>query len=294
MLTYTHSLCLSFFLSLIILIQIKFPQQTIALSSNSFPFSPTETGRQKALIATAGGIFGDNPYFCDSFALAELHYLPTLPITPHSATPLVALKYFISNGDAYAASLGAGFRNYFSPIRSVCGSNIFCDMKHVNCETFYQLGAGVECLSFLELRANVYVPLTKRFFIRATYNYPLGYQVEATHILSSVGGWNVELGKRFVYKTLCDLYLSIAPYFLFGEGQGIEYSGIFRWRSILLAGVQVYQKISCNTTEVAGIVGINIPLDSIGASEKSSLKRIPISRWQTMRTSSRLKYKTNY
>lgn len=294
MVTHTQSLSLSFLLWIIVLIQIKFPQHTIALSPNSSFLSPFGANREKALIATAGGIFGDNPYFCDSFALTELHYLPTLPTTPHSAVPLVALKYFISNGNAYATSLGAGFRNYFSPIRSVCGSNIFWDMKHVNYETFYQLGAGVECLSFLELRANVYVPLTKRFFIRATYDYPGGYQVKGTRILSSVGGWNVELGKRFVYKTLCDLYLSIAPYFLFGQGQGIEYSALFRWRSIILAGVQIYQKISCNTTEVAGMIGINIPLDSIGASQKSSLKRIPVSRWQTMRTSSRLKYKTNY
>lgn len=294
MLTYTQSLSLTFLLSLIILIEMKFPQHTIALPSNLSLFSPSQTGRQKALFATAGGIFGGNPYFCDSFALAELYYLPTLPATPHSASPLLSLKYFISNGDAYATSLGAGFRNYFSPIRCVCGSNIFCDMKHINCETFYQLGAGVECLSFLELRANVYIPLTKRFFIRSTYDYPGGYQVRGTKIVSSIGGWNVEIGKRFLYKTLCDLYLSLAPYFLFGEGQGIEYSGLFRWRSILLAGVHIYQNISCNTTDVAGVIGINIPLDSIGAKEKSSLKRIPISRWQTMRTSSRLKYKTNY
>ena len=167
-------------------------------------------------------------------------------------------------------------------------------MKHVNRETFYQIAAGIECLSFLELRANVYVPITKRFFIRATYDYPGGYQVKGTHILSSVGGWNVEVGKRFVYKTLCDLYLAVAPYFLFGEGQGIEYNGLFQWQSILFAGVKVYQKISCKTTEVAGVVGINIPLDGIDAAEKSSLTRIPISRWETMRTNSRLKYKTNY
>lgn len=143
--------------------------------------------------------------------------------------------------------------------------------------------------------AQMFMYLSPNVFLsELLMDYPEGYQVRGTLILSSVGGWNVELGKRFVYKTLCDLYLSIAPYFLFGEGQGIEYSGLFRWRSILLAGVQVYQKISCNTTEVAGIVGINIPLDSIGVSQKSSLKRIPINRWQTMRTSSRLKYKTNY
>lgn len=277
---------LSFLIALVILIEIGFLQSTVAL--------PILQTREKSLIATAGGIFGDNPYFCDSFAIARLDYLPSLPIAPHSATPLVELKYLIANADEYAISFGSGFRNYFFPIRSVIGSSIFCDIKHVNCETFYQIAAGLECLSFLELRANVYVPLTKRFVIKATYDYPGGYQVKGKNIISGFGGWNVEVGKRFAYKTLCDLYFSIAPYFLFGKGYGIEYDGLFRWKSILFAGVQIYQKISCDTTEIAGIIGINIPLDSIGADQKGSLKRIPISRWETIRTNSRLKYKTNY
>lgn len=298
---FTYMQSLSFLIALVILIQIRFVQTAIALPvleterNNEIAFyTPYTQTREKSLIATAGGVFGYNPYFCDSFALASLNYLPSLPTAPHSATPLVELKYLIANADEYAISFGGGVRNYFSLLRSVIGSNIFCDIKHVSYETFYQLAAGLECLSFLELRANVYIPITKRFVIKATYDYPGGYQVKGKNIISGFSGWNIEVGKRFAYKTLCDLYFSIAPYFLFGKGYGIEYDGLFRWRSILFAGVQIYQKIYCDTTEIAGTIGINIPLDSIGADEKGSLKRIPISRWETIRTNSRLKYKTNY
>lgn len=250
--------------------------------------------QEKSLIATAGGIFGYNPYFCDSFAIAQLDYLPTLPIHPHPFIPLAELRYLISNTDAYAISLGVGFRNYFSPIRSTLGGNVFYDIKHTDCATFYQMGLGLECLSFLEIRANVYLPITKHVVIRAAYNYPGGYQVIGKNMISNFGGWEVELGKRFVYEELCDLYLSIAPYFLFGKEQGIEYNGLVRWKSILFVGVQVYQNISCGTSEIAGTIGINIPLDNINIFPKNSLNEIPISRWETIRTNTHPHYKKNY
>lgn len=232
MVSYMQSL--SFFIALIILIQIRFLQSAIAqptfeMETNIYPISQTRF-RKQSLIATAAGIFGDNPYFCDSFAIAKLAYIPTLPIYSQSATPLAELKYLIANVDEYAVSFGGGFRNYSPLIRSVIGCNIFCDIKHVNCETFYQIAGGVECLSFLELRANVYIPITKRLITKNTYYYPGGYQVTLQNITSGFDGWNIEVGKRFAYKTLCDLYLSIAPYFLFGKGYGIEYFGLFRCR----------------------------------------------------------------
>lgn len=265
-------------------------QPTLQTETNIYPIR----FREKSLIATAGGIFGNNPYFSDSFALAKLDYLPNLPLYLQSATPIAELKYLIANGDEYAVSFGGGFRYYLPLIRSVTGSNIFCDVKHINCKTFYQIAAGIECLSFLELRANIYIPINKHFITKNTYDYPGGYQVKVRNIVSTFDGWNIEVGKRFAYRTLYDLYFSIAPYFLFGKGYGIEYFGLFRWRSILFAGIQVYQKIYCDTTDIAGTIGINIPLDSMGADEKSSLNRIPISRWETIRTNSRLKYKKNY
>lgn len=286
---------LSFFTVLIILIKTNFlssaiVQPTLQAEENIYSINV----RENSLIATAGAIFGDNPYFCDSFAIAKLAYLPTLPVYSQSATPIAELKYLISNGDEYAVSFGGGFRYYLSPIRSVIGSNIFCDIKHINCETFYQIATGIECLSFLELRANVFIPITKRFITNNTFYYPGEYQVKVKNIVSAFDGWNIEVGKRLSYTNLCDLYFSIAPYFLFGKGYGIEYFGLFRWRSILFAGIQVYQKIYCDTTDIAGTIGINIPLDSIGADNKSLLNRIPICRWETIRTNSRLKYKTNY
>lgn len=294
MVLYMHSL--SFFIALIIFIQMSFlpfaiTQTTLQTETNIYPINIV---REKSLIATAEGIFGDNPYFCDSFAIAKLAYLPTLSVYPQSVAPIAELKYLIANGDEYAVSFGGGFRYYLPLIRSVTGSNIFCDMKHSNCETFYQIAAGIECLSFLELRANVYIPITKHFITKNTFDYPGGYQVKVRNTVFAFDGWNIELGKRFSYNTLCDLYFSIAPYLLFGKGYGIEYFGLFRWRSILFTGIQVYQKIYCDTIDIAGTIGINIPLDSIGADKKSSLNRIPISRWETIRTNSRLKYKTNY
>lgn len=268
-------------------------QPMLQTEESTYPIFPIRL-REQSLIASAQGIFGNNPYFFDSFAIAKLAYLPTLPVYSQTATPLAEVKYLIANGKEYAVSFGGGFRYYLPLIRSVIGSNIFCDVKHSNSETFYQVAAGIECLSFLELRANVYIPITKRFITKNTYDYPGNYQVKVKNIVSAFDGWNIEVGKRFSYKTLYDLYFSIAPYFLFGKGYGIEYFGLFRWRSVLFAGVQVYQKIDCDATHIAGTIGINIPLDSIGVDQKGSLKKISISRWETIRTNSRLKYKTNY
>lgn len=287
----------SFFVAVIILIQMDFSpcamvSPTLETETPIYPIH--NIVREKSLIATAGGIFGNNPYFCDSFAIAKLAYLPTLPIYSQSPTPISELKYLIANGDEYAISFGGGYRYYLPLIKSVTGSNIFCDVKHIHCKTFYQIAAGIECLSFLELRANIYIPITKRFILKKRYDYPGDYQVKIRNIVSAFDGWNVEVGKRFSYRSLCDLYFSIAPYFLFGKGYGIEYFGLFRWRAILFAGIQIYQKIFCDKTDVAGTIGINIPLDSISADDKISLNRIPISRWETIRTNSRLKYKKNY
>lgn len=249
---------LSFFIVLIILIKTNFLSSAIvqpALQTEENIYSINV--RKNSLIATAGSIFRKNSYFCNSFAIANLADLPTLPVYSQAAAPIAKLKYLISNRDRYAVSFVGGFRYYLSPIRTVIGSNIFCDIKHINCETFYQIATGIECLSFLELRANIFIPITKGFITNNTFYYPGGYQVKVKNIISAFDGWNnIEVGKRLSYTPFCDLYFSIAPYFLFGKGYGIEYFGLFRWRSILFAGIQLYQKTYCDTTDIAGTIGI--------------------------------------
>lgn len=257
--------------------------------------------RKKGLLATAGTIFGANPYFCNSFAIVQLDYLPSLPLECDLFSPILAFRYLITDKKDQAFSIGSSTRYYSLPLQSILGFNLFYDFKSTPCNRFYQIGLGFEylrflnCISLLEVRANLYLPLNKRFIVRAKYHYsPDEFIVIGTNTIYNPGGWEIELGKRFFYKNVFDLYFSIAPYCLFGQEYGIEYNGLFRWKSIAYAGIQIYQNISCRLTDITGIIGINIPLDSDTICEKNMTMRIPISRWETIKHRSCICWKTNY
>ncbi|MGL4348960.1 MAG: hypothetical protein ACRCSV_05890 [Chlamydiales bacterium] len=269
--------------------------QPVVLIKKFFP------ARKKGLTGSFGTIFGNNPYFCNSFAFAQLDYLPPLPMQCDLFSPILSFRYLISDKKDQGFSIGGGTRYYSAPLCSVLGFNVFYDFKSMPCNHFYQIGFGFECLRFLncisllELRANVYLPLNKRYLVQGKYRYyPEEFIAIGTNTFYNSGGWEIELGKRIFYKKFFDLYFSISPYCLFSQEYGIEYNGLFRWKSSAYAGIQLYQNFSCRITEIAGIIGINIPLDRETACEKNIPLRIPISRWETIKCRSSIHWQTNY
>ena len=216
----------------------------------------------------------------------QLLYLPE--INNFNYNPLLSLNYLISDSTEYAFSLGCGLRDYSPYLRKTLGMNIFCDLKHFNFDNLYQLGVGFESLSFFELRANFYVPITKYLKSQVYYLFNSNKLVESEKVIS-LSGCEVEIGKR-IHKNFLDFYFSIAPYCFFNEGFGIEYKTQFRWKSILYLGLTVYQHLACSSRvakgrgeTAVGVIGLNIPLGS-DSNTKKSARRIPISRWDTIRT----------
>ena len=134
--------------------------------------------RKKGLIAIARTTFGDNPYFWNSFAVIGLDYLPPLPLEYKLFTPILSFHYLIADKELQAFSTGGGIRHYCLPLQSVLGYNIFYDFKSIPFDNFYQIGLGLEflrvlnCISLLEVRANLYLPLNKRFKRKTKYHYP--------------------------------------------------------------------------------------------------------------------------
>lgn len=256
--------------------------------------------RKKGLIANIGSISGGNPYFCNSVIFTQLDYLPSLPMQCDSFSSMLSFRYLLADKKTQGFSIGGGTRYYSIPFYGVLGFNLFYDFKSIPCIHFYQIGIGFEYLRFLnrtsllELRFNFYLPLNKRFVVQAKYYYPEEFIAIGKNKFYNPGGLEVEIGKRFFYKKFFDLYFSIAPYHLFGQEYGIEYNGLFRWKSIAYAGIQLYQNISCSITDITGIIGINIPLDSETICEKYMSMRIPLSRWKTIKVRSSACWKTNY
>lgn len=257
--------------------------------------------RKKGWVASLGTILGDNPYFCNSFLFTQLEYLPSLPMQYDSFSPMLSFRYLIADKKSQGFSIGGGTRFYVVPLYSVLGFNLFYDFKSITCTHFYQIGLGFEylrfvnCVPLLELRTNFYLPLNKRFIVQATYcYYPEEFIATGKNTFYNPGGFEIEIGKRFFYKNFFDLYFSIAPYYLFGREYGIEYNGLFRWKSIAYAGIQWFQNITCSITDIVGIIGVNIPLDSETICEKYMPMRIPLSRWETIKLRSSVHWRTSY
>lgn len=236
---------------------------------------------------------GKNPYFHHSFWTTKLVYLPE--VNNFTYHPLLSLNYLISDSREYAFSLGCGLRDYFPYLKKTLGMNIFCDIKHFNLDNFYQIGAGFESLSFFELRANFYVPIIRARKSQVFYLFNSTKLIESKSAIS-LSGCEVEIGKR-IHKNFLDLYFSIAPYCIFNEGFGIEYKTQVRWKSILYLGLTVYQHFACSSRvakgageTIVGIMGLNIPL-GVDSSTKKSAMRIPIYRWDTIRTCVNTTYK---
>lgn len=228
---------------------------------------------------------GKNPYFCHSFYTTKLLYLPK---DSYAFSPLLSFHSIISDSTEHAFSLGGGFRNYFSCLNSTFGVNAFYDLKHFNIEKFHQIGVGFESLSFFEIRANFYFPLIKSSQSKITHNFINKGKLIEFHTSKTANACELEFGKR-IQQNFTDLYFSIAPYFIFNEASGIEYKAQVRWKSILYFGVSIYQHFHCRSSiekgageTITGVIGINIPLGA-ESSEKKSLNRIPISRWDTIR-----------
>lgn len=274
------------------LLQTNPPRLAIERSSFSY---------KRGLIGNFGVIIGNNPYFCNSFAFAEIDYLPPLPISCDSFSSLFSFRYLFADKKAQGFSIGGSTRFYNEPLCSVLGLNLFYDFKSIPCNHFYQMGVGFEylrflnCISLLEMRANIYFPLNKRFKVRAEYRYyPEEFIAIGTNTFYNSGGWEVELGKRFFYKSIFDLYFSLAPYHLYGQEYGMEYTGLFRWKSTFYTGIRLYQNITCSISDIIGFIGINIPLDREYIYDKNMPLRIPISRWYTIKLQSCINWKTNY
>lgn len=235
---------------------------------------------------------GKNPYFCNSFCTTKLLYLPEATISTYS--PLLLFNYLISDSTEYAFSLGFGIRNYFPCFKKNLGINICYDVKHFNLDNFHQIGLGFESLSFLEVRSNFYIPITN--IIKSKIYHQFNYnRIIENHISKSLGGCEIEIGKR-IHQNFLDIYFSIAPYYFFDQGSGIEYKTQLRWKSILYIGINVYQHFACRSNiakgsgeTIAGIIGINIPLGADTNSKKRGM-RIPISRWDTIRTCLNISY----
>lgn len=257
--------------------------------------------QKKEWVASAGTIFGHNPYFCNTFAFTQLSYIPVLPMQCDLFCPLISFRYLLADKKEYGFSIGGGGRYYSVPLCAIVGFNLFYDFRSIPCNHYYEIGLGWEYLHFLssisllEVRTNVYFPLNRHFIVKAKYcYYPEKYIAIGTNKFCSPGGLEVELGKRFFYKNLFDLYFSIAPYYLFNQEYGVQYNGIFRWKSIAYVGIQFYQSISCSIVDIAGIIGISIPLGSNNICEKNMPLRIPIFRWETIKLRSCTTWKTNY
>ncbi|MGL4348071.1 MAG: inverse autotransporter beta domain-containing protein [Chlamydiales bacterium] len=238
---------------------------------------------------------GKNPYFCHSFCTTKVSYLPQTDNFTYS--PLLSFNYSMSDSTEYAFNLGFGLRNYFPYIKTILGINIFYDIKHFNLDKFHQIGLGFESLSFLEVRTNFYLPITKMVQSK-NYHQFNSYRVIEYHTSKSLTGCEVEIGKRIQQKFL-DFYFSVAPYWVFNRNFGIEYKTQLQLKSISL-GINVYQHFACRSNigkgrgeTVVGIIGINIPLGADSSDKKSSI-RIPISRWDPIRTCLNITYKEEY
>lgn len=236
---------------------------------------------------------GKNPYFCNSFYTTKLLYLPD---NTYTFSPLLSFHSLISDSSEYAFSLGGGFRNYFSRLNTIFGVNVFYDLKHFNIEKLHQIGLGFESLSFFEIRANFYFPLMKSNQSKITHRLTNNNTLIELHKCKTTNACELEFGKR-IQQNFTDLYFSIAPYFIFKEGSGIEYKVQVRWKSIMYFGVNVYQHFHCRSNiakgpgeTITGIVGINIPLGA-ESSEKKSINRIPISRWDAIRNCLMINFK---
>lgn len=236
---------------------------------------------------------GKNPYFCHSFCTTKLLYLPKANNFTYSS--LFSLSYLMSDSTEYAFSLGFGLRKYFPYFKRTLGTNVFYDVKHFNLDKFHQIGLGFESLSFLEIRANFYFPITKILQSRIYYDFNDNRIIEV-HTAKSLRAFEIEVGKR-IHQNVLDGYFSIAPYFIFDGGSGIEYKLQLRWKSILYVGVNIYQDFACKAPipkglgeTITGIIGINIPIGADSSDKKSTI-RIPISRWDTIRTCLNIDYK---
>lgn len=190
--------------------------------------------------------------------------------------PMLDLQWDRVNSHTYKTHLGIAGRHIplSSSFSHLFGWNLFYDYRT---GPFHHIGLGMEMLGRrLDVRANLYVPLTPWHVKKRTFHYIGGYFATRRRVTYSLYGANAEVGYLAVNKKNFLLYAAAGPYYFFRPSfaQIIGFKARIRpqYRDYLALDLAVTSDNYCNTAFQIEFI-FSLPLYQLSSKSSPSLTR---------------------